>query len=117
MSGLVIAFMLMDSMGKFFKPTEVIDGTLELGFQVHHLNTIGILGLISIVLYAIPRTSFLGMVLLTGYYGGVVATHVRLDNPLFTHILFSVYLAILAWGGLWLRDSRVRDLFVSGKNK
>ncbi|MCC2683425.1 MAG: DoxX family protein, partial [Paenibacillaceae bacterium] len=63
------------------------------------------------VLYAIPRTSILGAILLTAYYGGAVATHFRLDNPLFTHILFSVYLGVLAWGALWLKDERVRKLF------
>lgn len=111
MSGIVILFMAMDSMGKFFKPTEVLDTTLELGFQTHHLNVMGILALVCIVLYSFPRTALLGAVLLTGYYGGVVATHVRLDNPLFTHILFSVYLAVLAWGGLWLRNPKLRALF------
>ncbi|MCC3372444.1 DoxX family protein [Cohnella sp. REN36] len=63
------------------------------------------------VLYAIPRTSILGVVLLTGFFGGEIATQMRVDAPLFTNTFFSVYLAILAWGGLWLRDKRVRRLF------
>ena len=110
MSGLVILFMLMDSIMKFVKPPEVIKGTLALGFAEQHLPLIGTLGLISTLLYAFPRTSILGAILLTGYFGGVVATHVRLNNPLFTHTLFTVYFGILIWGGLWLRNSKLREL-------
>lgn len=110
MGWLVILFMLMDSIGKFIQPTEVVQGTLELGYAEHHIAIIGALGLLSVLLYIFPRTSLLGAVLLTGYWGGAIATQLRLDNPLFTHILFPVYLAILAWGALWLRDARVRNL-------
>ncbi|OXM85610.1 DoxX family protein [Paenibacillus rigui] len=111
MSGLVTLFMLVDSVSKLFKPAAVVEGTVSLGYAEHHVIVIGILGLIATVLYAVPRTSALGAVLLTGYFGGVIATHVRMDAPLFTHILFPVYIAILAWGGIWLRDARVRLLF------
>lgn len=111
MSGLVILFMLMDSIMKFIKPQEVIDGTLALGFTEDHLITLGSLGLISTLLYIFPRTSILGAVLLTGYFGGAIATHVRLNNPLFTHILFTAYLGILMWGGLWLRNAKLKALF------
>lgn len=110
MSGLVILFMLADSIFKFIQPAEVVQGTIDLGYASHHIAVIGTLGLLSILLYAIPRTAVLGAILLTGYFGGAVATHLRLDNPLFSHILFSVYLGILAWGGLWLRDERLRKL-------
>ena len=110
MSGLVILFMLMDSIMKFVKPTEVIEGTLALGFAEEHLPIIGTLGLISTLLYVFPRTSILGGILLTAYFGGAVATHVRLNNPLFTHVLFTVYFGILIWGGLWLRNSKLREL-------
>jgi hypothetical protein len=110
MSGLVILFMLMDSIMKFVKPPEVIEGTLTLGFAEHHLPVIGTLGLISTLLYTFPRTSILGAILLTAYFGGAIATHVRLDNPLFTHTLFTVYFGILIWGGLWLRNSKLREL-------
>ena len=110
MSGLVILFMLMDSIMKFVKPQEVIDGTVALGFAEQHLPIIGTLGLISALLYAFPRTSILGAILLTGYFGGAVATHLRLNNPLFTHTLFTVYFGILIWGGLWLRNSKLREL-------
>jgi hypothetical protein len=110
MSGLVILFMLMDSIMKFVKPPEVIEGTLALGFAEQHLAIIGALGLISTLLYIFPRTSILGAILLTAYFGGAVATHVRLNNPLFSHILFTVYFGILIWGGLWLRNSKLREL-------
>ena len=111
MSGLVIIFMLMDSIMKFVKPPEVIEGTLALGFTEDHLIIIGSLGLTSTLLYILPPTSILGAVLLTGYFGGAMATHVRLNNPLFTHILFTVYLGIFMWGGLWLRNTKLRALF------
>jgi hypothetical protein len=110
MSGLVILFMLMDSIMKFVKPQAVIDGTVALGFAEQHLPIIGALGLISTLLYAFPRTSILGAILLTAYFGGAVATHVRLNNPLFSHTLFTVYFGILIWGGLWLRNIKLREL-------
>ena len=110
MSGLVILFMLMDGIMKFVKPPEVLEGTLALGFAEQHLPVIGTLGLISTLLYAFPRTSILGAILLTSYFGGAVATHLRLNNPLFTHMLFTVYFGILIWGGLWLRNSKLREL-------
>jgi hypothetical protein len=112
MGGLVIAFMLMDSIFKFFPNETVISGTLELGYQAHHIPVIGALGFISVLLFAIPRTQVLGAILLTGYFGGVIATHIRLDNPLFSHILFPVYLAILMWGSLWLKNEGLRKLIL-----
>ena len=71
---------------------------------------LGVVLLISTLLYAYPRTSILGAILLTGYLGGAVATHVRIGDPLFTHILFPVYLGVIAWGGLWFRDDRLQAL-------
>lgn len=117
MGGIVILFMLMDSIFKFIQPAEVVEGTLELGFAEHHILVIGILGLISILLYTFPRTSLLGAILLTGYWGGAIATHIRLDNPLFSHILMPVVLGILAWGALWLKDERVRNLIPLQKRR
>jgi hypothetical protein len=110
MSGLVILFMLMDSIMKFVQPPEVIEGTLALGFSEQHIAVLGALGLISTLLYAFPRTSILGAILLTSYFGGAVATHLRLNNPLFTHTLFTVYFGILIWGGLWLRNKKLQEL-------
>lgn len=114
MAGIVILFMLMDSIFKFIVNEEVIKGTTELGFSTHHLPTLGTLGLISIILYIIPRTEVFGAILLTGYWGGAIATHVRLDNPLFSHILFPVYLGLLAWGALWLKREDLRRLLSGG---
>ena len=111
MSGLVILFMLFDSIMKFVKPQEVIEATVDLGYAEQHIPILATLGLISTLLYALPRTSILGAILLTGYFGGAVATHLRLNNPLFSHILFTVYFGILIWGGLWLRNNKLRQLF------
>ena len=114
MGGLVIAFMLMDSIFKLIPNDTVTAGTVELGYQAHHIPVMGVLGLISILLFAFPRTQFLGAILLTGYFGGAIATHLRLDNPLFSHILFPVYLALLAWGSLYLKNENLRRL-IAGK--
>ena len=84
--------------------------TNKLGYQESALTSIGILELACTALYVIPQTAFLGALLLTGYLGGAIATHVRLGNPLFTHTLFPLYVAALVWGGLYLRDERVRGL-------
>ncbi|KIL39069.1 membrane protein [Gordoniibacillus kamchatkensis] len=108
MRGLVILFMLFDSISKFLKPAAVVEGTVGLGYAEHHISWIGALGLLATILYAIPRTSVLGAVLLTGFFGGAIAANLRLDLPLFSHILFPVYMAVLAWGGIWLRDENVR---------
>ena len=115
MSGLVVAFMLFDGAMKLVPFDVVLKASADLGFPptASFARLLGVLGLISTALYVMPRTSVLGAVLLTGYMGGTVATHMRLGNPLFTHVLFGVYLAILAWGGLYLRDARLRALFPS----
>lgn len=111
MSGLVILFMLMDSIFKFVISPEAVAESAKLGFTEHHMVPLGIMALIATLLYLVPRTSVLGVVLLTGYFGGAIATHFRVGNPLFSHTLFPVYLAVLAWGGLWLRNERLRKLF------
>jgi hypothetical protein len=113
MGGIVILFMLMDSIFKFIVNEQVIKGTTDLGFQTHHLPILGTLGLSSILLYIFPRTQIVGAILLTAYWGGAIATHVRLDNPLFSHILFPVYLGILAWGAVWLKNERLRNLILN----
>lgn len=117
MSGLVILFMLFDAIGKFIKPEEAVNITVnELGYSEDHLLIMGVLALVSTLLYTFPVTSVLGAILLTGYYGGAIATHLRVDNPLFSHMLFPVYLAILMWGGIWLRNERLRALFPINRN-
>lgn len=112
MSGLLIAFMVMDAGMKLVPLQVVIETTAGLGYPTSPglIRGLGILALICTALYAWPRTSVLGAVLLTGYMGGAVATHVRIGSPLFSHVLFGVYLGLLTWGGLYLRDPRVRAL-------
>lgn len=112
MSIFVILFLVFDGVMKFIKPEVVVQTTVnELGYAEHHILLMGFLVLIPTLLYAIPRTSILGAVLLTGYFGGAIATHLRIDNPLFSHTLFPVYFGILMWGGIWLRDERLRAIF------
>jgi hypothetical protein len=110
LSGLAIAFLTFDAAIKLIPNKMAIEGTLQLGWQAHHVPIIGTLGLICLVLYVIPRTAPIGAILWTGYLGGAIATHLRIDNPLFSHILFPTYIAALLWGGLYLRDPRVRAL-------
>lgn len=111
LSVLVILFMLLDGIMKFLKPAEVITTTVdELGYTEQHIFTLGILALTATLLYAIPRTSILGAILLTAYFGGAIASHLRIDNPIFSHIFFTVYIGIFAWSGLWLRNMKLRQL-------
>jgi hypothetical protein len=108
MSGLFIAFMLFDSSIKLILIQPVIDATRQLGLPADMSRPIGVIELVITILYAVPRTSLFGAILLMSVLGGAITTHWRLGNPLFNHILFGVYLGLLAWGGLWLRDPRVR---------
>ncbi len=110
LSGLVVAFLLLDGAIKLIPLDIVVQTSQELGIPVHLARTLGVLTLAGTILYAIPRTSVLGAILLTGYLGGAIYTHVRAGSPLLTHTLFGVYLGLLIWGGLWLRDDRVRAL-------
>ena len=110
--GLTVAFMLMDSAFKFMPASQpVIDSFMQLGYDPAVAPVIGVLSLTCTVLYAWPRTAAWGALLLTGYLGGAVATHFRVGNPLASHTLFPIYIALLAWGGLYFRDARVRQLF------
>jgi hypothetical protein len=108
LSGLAVAFLIFDSVGKLLEVQPVIDGTQQLGYPPDIVFSLGVTLLSCVLAYLVPRTSVLGAVLLTGYLGGAVATHVRVGNPLFTHVLFPTYVAALLWGGLMLRDSRLR---------
>jgi hypothetical protein len=109
-SGLPALFLLFDALGKFVKPAAVVEGTVALGYPESVILTLGIVLLVSTALYLAPRTSVLGAILLTGYLGGAVATHLRVGSPLLTHTLFPVYLGVLIWLGLYLRDVRLRAL-------
>lgn len=110
MGGAAIVFMLMDGIGKLVGPAPVVETTLGLGFTERHMAVMGVLGLLSTLLYAVPRTSLAGALLLTGYLGGAIAAQLRVDAPLFSHILFPLYIAILCWGAIWLRDDRLHKL-------
>lgn len=108
LSGIAIAFMTMDTSMKLFSVKEAVEGTAALGFNTNVILPLGLIQLVALVLYIIPRTAPIGALLFTGYLGGAVAIHVRLGNPVFTHMLSPIYVAILLWGGLFLRDARVR---------
>ena len=110
LSGLVVLFLLPDAIIKFIRPAPVVDAFAHLGLPLSNAVTIGIILLICTALYVIPRTSVLGAILLTGYLGGAVATHLRVGDPLFSHVLFPTYLGVLLWLGLYLRDERLRVL-------
>ena len=110
LSGLAVLFLTFDATLKLLHLPEAVSGTTELGYPASALRGIGILELICLVTYLVPRTAPLGAILWTGYLGGAIATHVRVENPLFSHTLFPIYVAALLWGGLFLRDSRVKNL-------
>ena len=107
-SGLAVAFLIFDSVGKLLEVQPVVDGTRQLGYPPDVVFSLGATLLSCVLAYLVPRTSVIGAVLLTGYLGGAVATHVRIASPLFTHVLFPTYVAALLWGGLVLRDARLR---------
>ena len=109
-SGLAVLFLAFDTAIKLVAAAPAVEGTALLGFAPHHVLTLGLVELACLVLYLAPRTAVLGAVLWTGYFGGAIATHLRLDNPLLSHTLFPIYVAALLWGGLYLRDARVRAL-------
>jgi hypothetical protein len=110
LSWLAVLFLLFDSAGKLLQVQPVIDGTLQLGYPRDSVFSLGVILLLCVVAYAVPRTSVLGALLLTGYLGGAVATHVRVQNPLLSHVLFPTYISALLWSGLILRDARLRAL-------
>lgn len=110
LTGIAVAFLIFDLSFKLFASDEAVKGTVQLGYAAHHLVPLGLIQLGCLILYLIPRTAPLGAVLWTGYLGGAIATHFRLDNPLLSHTLFPIYIAALLWGGLYLRDARVRAL-------
>ena len=110
LSGLVTVFLLVDGAIKLVPIQAVLDISRELQIPAELARPLGLITLVCTILYAIPQTAVLGAVLLTGYLGGAIYTHVRVDSPLFSHTLFGIYLALFIWGGLYLRDPRVRAL-------
>ena len=112
LGGLPILFLAVDGIFKLIGPDAVVKGAGDLGYPVSTMFGIGLACLAGVVLYVIPKTSLIGAILLTGYLGGAVATHVRVDHPLFTHTLFPIYFAIALWASLVLRNARVRAALV-----
>lgn len=108
LSAIPVLFLLMDASFKLLATPEAIQSTTALGWSGTILEPLGILQLVCLGVYLWPRTAILGAVLWTGYLGGAIATHVRVENPWFSHVLFPVYVAVLLWGGLYLRDPRLR---------
>lgn len=112
LSTLTVLFLILDIVFKFIRPVppQVLQSMNQLGFQLSALTSIGILLLICTTLYVIPATSVLGAVLLTGYLGGAVSVQMRVGNPLFGYELFPVYVGVLMWAGVYLRESRLAAL-------
>jgi hypothetical protein len=110
LSGLIVLFLVMDGGMKVARLPVTITTTEQLGYPGSVVFGLGVLTLLIALLYALPWTSVLGAILLTAYLGGAVATHLRVGNPLFSHELFGVYVGVIAWAGLWLRDPRLRAL-------
>jgi len=115
LSGLAVAFLLFDVSGKLLRVAPVIEGSLELGYPESTVVPIGVLLLVGVVLYAVPRTAVLGAIYLAAYLGGAVASHYRLGNPLATHVLFPVHVAAFVWGGLALRNPRLAAVLLGGR--
>lgn len=115
LSGVAAAFLLFDAAGKLMRVAPVVEGTVQLGYPESAVLPIGVLLLLGVALYLIPRTSVLGAIYLAGYLGGAVATHVRVGSPLATHVLFPVYVAAFVWGGLALRSPRLLALLTGAR--
>jgi hypothetical protein len=105
-----VLFLLMDGGMKLFKPSFVVNATMELGYPESTIIGIGVVLLVSVVLHLVPRTSFLGALLITAYLGGAIASKVRVGAPVFD-ITFALIVAVLLWGGFWLREPGVRAVF------
>jgi hypothetical protein len=116
LSALVIVFLVMDAGMKIATLPVVSESAVMIGWTADpgFWRAMGLLLLAITALYIWPRTAVLGAIVLTGYLGGAVAAHLRMGDPLFSHTLFGVYLGVVLWGGLWLRDARVRNLLPFG---
>jgi hypothetical protein len=110
LTALAILFLAFDTAIKLAGMSVVAETLSSLGYPADLGFTIGVVELVCLVLYAVPRTAVLGAILLTALFGGGIATHIRVGSPVFTHILFGVYLGLFVWGGLYLRSARLREL-------
>jgi hypothetical protein len=109
-SALPALFMLFDGVIHTMRIPPVVEGFAKLGYPIGVATTLGVVEIVCTILYLIPRTSVLGALLLTGYLGGAIASNVRIQAPLFGYVLFPIYVALFLWGGLWLRDARIRAI-------
>lgn len=114
LSGIVVVFLFVDALGKLLRVAPVIEGTVKLGYPQEVVFPLGVLLLIGLVLYLVPKTAVLGAIFLTAFLGGAVAAHYRVGSPFATHVLFGVYVAAFIWGGLVLRNPRLWTLLTSG---
>lgn len=110
LSGLAALFMTFDGVIHVLRIPPVVQGFSQLGFPLSVSVPLGIIELICVAVYLYPRTSVLGAILLTGYLGGAIATQVRISAPLFSTMLFPIYVALFVWGGLYLRDDKLRAM-------
>jgi hypothetical protein len=110
LTALVSLFLAFDTVIKVLRLAPAVQGTASLGYPAGAVLWIGLIELVCLGLYLLPRTSVLGAVVLTGYLGGAIATHVRVGSPLASHTLFPIYVALMIWGGLYLRETRLREL-------
>jgi DoxX-like protein len=115
LGGLAIAFLVFDGAIKLFPIAPVTDSFTQLGYPVGLAPAIGALELVIVALYAVPGTSVLGAILLTGLLGGAIASQLRIGSPLFSHTLFGAYVGTIAWGGLYLREARLRELLLTAR--
>jgi hypothetical protein len=110
LTGFVALFLAFDAIIKVLQLDIAVQATKELGYPVSTIVWIGAIELVCLVLYLVPRTAVLGALFLTGHLGGAIATHVRVGSPLASHTLFPIYVALMLWGGLYLREPRLRAL-------
>lgn len=113
LSVLALLFFVLDATGKLLQVEPVLRGTVEIGWPTTSIVPLGLLLLAGAILYAIPRTAFIGAIYLTGFLGGAIATHYRIDSPLLTHVLFGAYVAAIMWAGLALRFPEVVSTLLS----
>jgi hypothetical protein len=114
LSTIAVLFLTLDAAMKLVLARPVVEAMPQSGWPVSLAQPLGAILLACVAIHLVPRTAVIGAVLLTGYLGGAIATNLRIGNPLFTHTLFPIYVAVLVWGGLYLRDSRVRALIAKG---
>ena len=110
LTALAVLFLIFDAAVKLLRLAPAVEATTALGFTASVLVPLGTLEVLCLAVYLVPRTSVLGAILWTGYLGGAISAQLRAGNPLFSNVLFPVYIAVLLWGGLWLRNARLRAL-------